>query len=52
MESRELPYLFLEKLVAVRERDFYSHFALNVVFHSSPALEEPTHPATVLDGAC
>ena len=38
MERRVLPYLFLEKLVAVRESHFYSLLVLNVIFPSSSSL--------------
>lgn len=36
MESRVLTYLFLEKLVAIRESHFYSLLVLNVIFSLLP----------------
>lgn len=45
MQKRELPYLFLEKLVAVRERHFYSLFVLNVSLTAHRGCEVATHPS-------
>ena len=52
VESRELPYLFLENLVAVRERRLDSLFVLTVTFHFAPVLGERAHPSWSPGGEC